>query len=301
MLKQKTFRGRQNKRPSRSVKVPEAIRHIEHALKARDFGRLDVVRFPGTGFPDELRCVLKYSTTYNTSGSVTPSPYVFRLNSLFDPDLTGTGHQPFFFDQLTAVYGQYCVTAGKARVGIENQQSAVALKVVALYSDSNVSSLAVDTLCETKFAKECVVAETSAGPNVKTINMPTVSISQLQGQKDLRDDPSNYTSISTNPVDPVFFIVKYTAMDAVTTTAATVSVTLWFDCTFKELIPPGSSLEEYENAKCESSESSKDSPEESFDKIDQVGFSKILPPVRQVDNGKVPSTCARTTVHVRKF
>ncbi len=41
--------------------------------------------------------------------SYTGSEYVFRLNSLYDPDLTGTGHQPYGFDQFAALYSRYKV------------------------------------------------------------------------------------------------------------------------------------------------------------------------------------------------
>lgn len=33
----------------------------------------------------------------------------FRLNSLFDPDLTGAGHQPYLRDTMAALYNVYCV------------------------------------------------------------------------------------------------------------------------------------------------------------------------------------------------
>lgn len=36
-------------------------------------------------------------------------PYIFKLNSLFDPDHTSTGHQPRGFDQWKTMYNKYCV------------------------------------------------------------------------------------------------------------------------------------------------------------------------------------------------
>ena len=39
-----------------------------------------------------------------------------RLNSLFDPNLSGLGHQPRGFDQLMAVYEKYTVVAAKITV-----------------------------------------------------------------------------------------------------------------------------------------------------------------------------------------
>jgi len=42
--------------------------------------------------------------------------HVFNLNSLFDPDSTGAGHQPKGFDQLTALYARYRVYETKYKV-----------------------------------------------------------------------------------------------------------------------------------------------------------------------------------------
>jgi hypothetical protein len=44
-------------------------------------------------------------TLSSTSGALVQKQ--FRLNSLFDPDLTGTGHQPRYFDQLCGGAGPY--------------------------------------------------------------------------------------------------------------------------------------------------------------------------------------------------
>lgn len=49
---------------------------------------------------------------------LTGSEYAFRLGSLFDPDFTGTGHQPWGFDQLAAIYQQYNVYRVKIQVKV---------------------------------------------------------------------------------------------------------------------------------------------------------------------------------------
>lgn len=39
--------------------------------------------------------------------------HVFRANSCFDPDNTGTGHQPLLYDEYSALYSQYRVLSSK--------------------------------------------------------------------------------------------------------------------------------------------------------------------------------------------
>lgn len=70
-----------------------------------------IVRQPGV-MPDRLYTKLRYReqlTFTQTTGSL--SDQVYRPMSLFDPDLTGTGGQPYGFDQWTQFYGYYTVLA----------------------------------------------------------------------------------------------------------------------------------------------------------------------------------------------
>lgn len=63
------------------------------------------------GFPSELVTTVKYSDTYaltSTANAMSARQYM-RLNSINDPDQTGTGHQPLWHDQYAAVYGRYVV------------------------------------------------------------------------------------------------------------------------------------------------------------------------------------------------
>lgn len=57
--------------------------------------------------PQRYLCKLKYSQTFNLTAL--NSVQQFNLNSLYDPDRTGVGHQPNSFDQLAALYNRYRV------------------------------------------------------------------------------------------------------------------------------------------------------------------------------------------------
>jgi len=162
------------------------------------------------------------------------------MNSLFDPDLTNTGHQPQEFDQLTAVYGQYCVVGSVLKSEIQSNAN-VDFDGVSLYTDQNSSSNTVQTLGESRWAKTASCGQ-SQGKNVTVLNLPPVSHSVIQGQKDLESDPNNYCLVTTNPTDPVFGIQKFEASDGASSLAAIVAYTLEFQCIFKEKTDNSSSL-----------------------------------------------------------
>lgn len=71
-----------------------------------------VSRSLSSPMPDMYKTTLIYSDYISLSMSVVnlyATYYTFRLNSLFDPDYSGSGHQPRGFDQLSAIYDKYVV------------------------------------------------------------------------------------------------------------------------------------------------------------------------------------------------
>jgi hypothetical protein len=64
-------------------------------------------------FPPQVKRTLKYASTHTlatdaTTGAFGPEQR-YSLNSLYDPDVSGGGHQPYGFDQLFALYSKYRV------------------------------------------------------------------------------------------------------------------------------------------------------------------------------------------------
>lgn len=68
---------------------------------------------PGITFLDPHKFItLKYSDIISQSlATVTATDQIFNMNSIFDPDRTGTGHQPYGRDTLAEVYNRYRVWA----------------------------------------------------------------------------------------------------------------------------------------------------------------------------------------------
>lgn len=57
--------------------------------------------------PQRYICKMKYCET-NVSGALN-GQYVYNINSVYDPDRTGIGHQPYGFDNLANLYNRYRV------------------------------------------------------------------------------------------------------------------------------------------------------------------------------------------------
>lgn len=54
------------------------------------------------------------------AGLASTGTYVFSANGLFDPNISGFGHQPAGFDQLMAIYSEYVVLASEIVVTARN-------------------------------------------------------------------------------------------------------------------------------------------------------------------------------------
>ena len=75
---------------------------------------------------NRLSTVLKYNTVIGldppSSGGLTDVTNVWRfsINSLYDPDYSGVGHQPMYFDNYTQVYQKYKVKYAKITATVIN-------------------------------------------------------------------------------------------------------------------------------------------------------------------------------------
>lgn len=73
-------------------------------------------------FPTRKHAILRYAESgvanYLTCGTagVGGTEHTLVMGSLFDPALTLTGHQPYFFDQVAAVYQHYRVNSITVRI-----------------------------------------------------------------------------------------------------------------------------------------------------------------------------------------
>lgn len=149
------------KKPKSKKKVIKTKRkvnkpiNISKAVTKGPFKRYD----DNDPFPPVFMCKMTYvdSNTLSTGvAGVFGTEQVFRLNSLFDPNFTGTGRQPYCYDQITPLYRYYQVFGVNIEI-IANDPSADAIVIGAIIQPSNATvSLTGRGIDEVKEKPMCI-------------------------------------------------------------------------------------------------------------------------------------------------
>lgn len=85
------------------------------AIRRRLRNRLSIprgirTRAPLGSFPSTKTVALRYVDTVALNGGAgSAAVNVFRVNNIYDPDYSGTGHQPMYHDNYAALYSKYRV------------------------------------------------------------------------------------------------------------------------------------------------------------------------------------------------
>lgn len=80
-----------------------------------------------------MSATLKYVDFYTLDPGSANDSYVFALNGLYDPNVTGSGHQPSNFDLLMTAYVKYCVHTCKVQMAVDNDGPSQEGAVTGLY------------------------------------------------------------------------------------------------------------------------------------------------------------------------
>lgn len=158
--------------------------------------QLQILR--GPGFPTGLQTKLKYSDIIGiTCTSGTPATYSWRGNSVYDPDFTSTGHQPLYYDQLTAIYNRYRVDGCKLKFTACTDGD-TPMAVVVVPNDSGEGFATIGSACERKFSVERTV--TKEFPQLMKTYAASNKIMGMTKDK-YRDDDLNSAQYDANPTN----------------------------------------------------------------------------------------------------
>lgn len=185
------------------------------------------IYLPLGGFPNKLLARLRYCQTFQLNPGIGGiAVQEFRANSIYDPDKSGTGHQPSNRDRLigtNGLYDRYTVLGSKATVFTDVFQGVATgtpgLLALHLSQDGQDMATAhasggVDNVCEqphtARSVKHLLYANTGAPYKLKR----HFSAQKFFGIDKKLVGMTPYSSdAETNPAEGAFFEVAYMSND----------------------------------------------------------------------------------------
>lgn len=200
-------------------------------------------------FPTYYKCKMYYShvLTALTPQAVTGflgTEQIFRLNSLYDPDYSGTGQQPYGFDQMASLYRKYKVNGVKIDVTIYNPNEDGVLVGALIQPPGGTATLTGKTMEDIAELPMCtyrVLHNTGTQRSHFSQYMPInklAGISPLQFKANIEDFASLCT---TSPAQFPYFRIAVGSIIGSTSATCQITVKLTFYSTFYERIQQAAS------------------------------------------------------------
>jgi hypothetical protein len=187
----------------------------------------------GLGFPKKLLVTHKYNDlTTGTTNTGVPQKVLWSCNGMFDPYFTGGGHQPYYFDQYSALYDHYCVIASKATIILTPTGTGVVACCAGVFINDDTTTVPTDIntlgeLSQGRFRnfnnQSTPIKFTLKWSAKKTFGGNVLSNTELQG------------TIAANPTEQSFYTFWIGAMDQASSQTYVVQVFIEYIAIWKEL------------------------------------------------------------------
>lgn len=196
-----------------------------------------------------MNTVLPYADRFSMSGT-TLSPVfgteqAYRLNSLYDPDFTNIGHQPYGFDQVIPFYARYIVTHCDINITFSDPSSDGVYVGVFIKSLNDPATLVNASIGQAMERPNVFCQPLNNTGSQRITFKKSVSIGNLHGLTDqeyLNAWPTTGALISANPANvPYLMFAVADSNSASTPATCKVTIELKFKCIFSERLMPAQS------------------------------------------------------------
>lgn len=186
----KVASGKGRVRPRRRRKrIPNGINLSKTAYQKLRYGELTPLAGPPAGD----------ATVYN-----------FSANGMFDPNISGGGHQPRIYDQMMTFYDHYAVTKSRITLRLSHDEQQPVSVAILLRDSPSSGTLSVQDILE--YPKRKILQMSPDGGSVRTLSY-SCDVGKFLGRK-VMGDPELKGSAGTNPVEQVYFQVAIWKPDA---------------------------------------------------------------------------------------
>lgn len=167
-----------------------------------------------SGMPTTRIAKLRYCDTFAlTSTSGVLISRVFGCNNIFDPDVTGGGHQPMGHDTWATLYNHYTVIGSKMMISVAPSSGNNSPGMVGIYITDGA---AVPYTSAAEFREARKGGMRSMDPNQKTVRMAAkFSPKKFFNITDMKDNTTRVgAAIGANPLEQAYYNIWYQTLDA---------------------------------------------------------------------------------------
>ncbi len=194
--------------------------------------------------PNLFRRKLTYAETYAfTTGAagVVGSTQLMSLGSIFDPNITGVGHQPYGHDQLAEWYSRYLVLAARVRLVCTTPGATAEIAVVWKYQTTQ-SFLTIAGMTNDRCTEAPMIGTALVGPSgidrVMVVDIPC-NIPQILGitASQYRDQYARYGALmSASPTEVATLEIGIASFTGVAGEQLSIQVVIEYDVELSEPI-----------------------------------------------------------------
>lgn len=181
----------------------------------------------GSAKPAWIKSTLIYYDIKGISSTAgVPAAYVFASNGLYDPDISGGGHQPAGFDQYMALYARYTVLKTRVKVTFFNESGTS--MVVGIVATDEGTALADERQYIERGDNNWTVLGVDGTPRTLTMEIDH----SKQNARNIWNDDVYSGESGSNPADLDYVHLFMTPTSGSATVRARVE--LQFDVAFRE-------------------------------------------------------------------
>lgn len=172
------------------------------ACAKRAYKRTRAIAHPRRTIPDNLKVMMKYQHNIYLTSAIIPEAYTtFRALSIYDPDYTGGGGQPYGHDSFANLYLRYRVKRVKIDVWFQNI-STTAPTAVAISAHESLASppLSYQVAVENPTSTMTTMGtRTNGAPNQAKLSLGWFDPASFKGDKGAKYDQDYQAQFGSNP------------------------------------------------------------------------------------------------------
>lgn len=184
-------------------------------------------------FPPRFNVKMYYNDVLDMSGPSTnlASEYIYCLNSLFDPDTSGAGHQPYCYDTCALLYTAYMVNACLVELEFFDP-SADGIIVGYQVQGNAVSGATRSAIQERPWVESADISNTGNQKHMFRIHLPIHNVLGLR-KLQYKDDTTGFgAAVSASPVGLAYIRLFAISTQAAAATTIKCNVKLTYYSTF---------------------------------------------------------------------